>query len=273
LPRFPLLTAFGYDPGLLAGLSHAERQRLATVAAGFVLSLLLVAWPVGYTLWLVEHSLALAFGVGSAAFLLTLNLLRVVTAGGGVRVGAPRSALREHRPGLAPATFLLVLAALFAQPAQLPLRAGELDPQVDAYREALIVAHAKRAALHAVSVERYRAELSGCEFVIKRLSLLWQEPNRALRFTLFYCLLVVLPSLFQAFVALDAVRAYEVLRQRSSRARLDADRARTERAIGDALGRFPAYERDARPKTLPHALTASPRRRAEQLSLKWRAAP
>ncbi|HEY3495090.1 MAG TPA: hypothetical protein VGK73_10410 [Polyangiaceae bacterium] len=274
MPRYPLLTAFGYDASLLSLLSRPERQRLAAVASGSFLSLLLVAWPAAYTMWLVEHSLWLAFGVGIAAFLLTLNLLRVVTAGGGVRVKAPGSAVRSYRPGLAPEAFLLVLGGLFAQPAQLPLHASELNPRVDVYRAELVAAHARRAEVSREAAQHYRAELARCDFVVKRLTLLWGEPNRAARFTLFYCLLVLLPSFFRQFVAIDALRAYELLRYRSARVLLAADNERTARQAVEALGRFSSYERDAaRPATLPGALLAEPRRRAGQLSLKWRAAP
>jgi hypothetical protein len=274
LRRFLLLSAFGYDPALLAGLPEPDRQRLAAVASGWLLSLFLIAWPAGYTLWLVEHSLALAIGVGLATFLLVLNLLRVVTAGGGIQAGAPGSAVRHYRPGLAPATFLLLLGALFAQPAQLPLRASELDPAVNAYREQLVAAHGRRPAVSAGSAEHYRAELAGCDFVVKRLALLWREPNRAARFTLLYCLLGLLPAFFRQFAALGAVRAYELARYRTARAGLARDTARTGRAVVEALGRFPAYARDAaRPQTLPRALLAERRRRTGQLSLKWRGAP
>jgi hypothetical protein len=274
LRRFPLLSAFGYDPALLAALPEPDRQRLAAVAGGWLLSLFLVAWPAGYTLWLVEHSLALAIGVGLATFLLVLNLLRVVTAGGGLQAGAPGSAVRHYRPSLAPATFLLLLGVLFAQPAQLPLRASELDPAVNAYREQLVAAHGKRAGVQVASNEHYRAELARCDFVVKRLALLWLEPNRAARFTLLYCLLGVLPALFRQFAALGAVRAYELLRYRAARAALAEDSVRTGRAVVEALTRFPAYARDAAgPKALPGVLLAEPRRRAGQLSLRWRAAP
>jgi hypothetical protein len=274
LTRFPLLTAFGYDPGLLARLSEPERQRLASVAAGWLLSLALLAVPAGYTLWLVEHSLALSLVVGSATFLLVLNLLRVVTAGGGIQAGAPVSAVRHYRPGLAPATFLLVLAGLFAQPAQLPLHAAELDPQVDAYRAELGREHVLRTGLDQASAARFQAELAGCDFVVKRLLLLWEQPNRAARFTLLYCLLVLLPALFRQLVALDAVRAYELERYRASRARVGEDRERTTRDMHEALRRFPSFVRDAaRPAVLPRALEARSRPRAGQLSLKWRRAP
>lgn len=270
MQRFPLLSAFGYDPGLLSGLSQVERQRIATVAGGWLLSLALLAWPAGYTLWLVEHSLGLALGVAIATFLLVLNLLRVVTAGGGVQAGVSPAAVRGYRPGLAPATFLFVLGVLFAQPAQLPLRTGELDPLVDAYRNELVVAHERRSEHRD---DHHRAVLSECDFMVKRLTLLWEDPAQALRFTGFYCLLVLLPALFSQFVALDAIRAYELARYRVARARVAKDREQTARAIRDALGRFSSYVRDAeRSTSLPQALYTE-RRRAGQLSLKWRAAP
>jgi hypothetical protein len=103
---------------------------------------------------------------------------------------------------------------------------------------------------------------------------LWAEPNRAARFTAVYCLLVLLPALFRQFVALGAVRAYELARYRTARAGVARDGARTERAIVEALARFPSYARDARrPATLPQALLAERRKGSARLSLKWRAAP
>lgn len=257
-----LLSLFGYDDDLSSQLSLADRQRLGTVAAGWLLSLLLLAVPAGYALWLIEHSLLLAFVTGAGTFVLTLNLLRVATAGGGLQVGSSAEQLRDYRPGLAPAVFVALLGLIFAQPAQLPLNTSWLEPLIEEHREQLVQQHRGRVgdAQETRTPEAYRAELAGCAFVVKRLALLWERPNTAARFSALYCLVILLPAFFGQFVALDAARRYQRLRYRRAMRFVGAETRALASRMNDVLSQYPAFQtaraarvQDAQPLLTPAA--------------------
>jgi hypothetical protein len=270
---FALLSLFGYDRKLVAELSHAECQRLGTIAAGWLLSLLLIAVPMGYSLWLVEHSLALACVVAVLTFALTLNLLRVAIAGGGLQAGSTAAQVRDYRPGLAPAVFVGLLGLIFAQPAQLPLDAAHLDPLIAQHREQLVAEHRARVETtpEVRSFDAYGAELASCEFVVRRLALLWQTPAQAARFTALYCLVVLLPALFGQYVAVGAVRKYQLLRYRRATRFVAVESIAQAAAMDATLADFASY-RDARAwRSLdPHPLAAAPAASPGQLSLQRR---
>ena len=239
-----LLTLFGYDDDLSSQLSLVERQRLGTVAAGWLLSLLLLAVPAGYALWLIERSLSLALVTGTGTFVLTLNLLRVATAGGGLQAGSSPEQLRDYRPGLAPAVFVALLGLIFAQPAQLPLNAGWLEPKIEQHRDQLAEQHRERVGEvpDTRSPEAYRAELASCAFVVKRLALLWERPNTAARFSALYCLVILLPAFFGQFVALDAARRYQLLRYRRAIRFVGVEGRALVSRMNDALSQYPAFQ-------------------------------
>lgn len=257
-----LLSLFGYDDDLSSQLSLVDRQRLGTVAAGWLLSLLLLAIPAGYALWLIEHSWLLALVTGAGTFVLTLNLLRVATAGGGLQAGSSAEQLREYRPGLAPAVFVALLGLIFAQPAQLPLNSSWLEPLIAEHREQLVEQHRGRVGdlQETRTPEAYRAELGDCAFVVKRLALLWERPNAAARFSALYCLVILLPALFGQFVALDAARRYQLLRYRRAMRFVGAEARSLARRMNDVLSRYPAFQvslaaraQDAAPLLTPPA--------------------
>jgi hypothetical protein len=257
-----LLNLFGYDEDLSSQLSLVDRQRLGTVAAGWLLSLLLLALPAGYALWLIERSLPLALVTGAGTFVLTLNLLRVATAGGGLQAGSTAEQLRDYRPGLAPAVFVALLGLIFAQPAQLPLNAGWLEPQIEQHREQLAEQHRERVGEmpDARTPEAYRAELGNCAFVVKRLALLWERPNAAARFSALYCLVILLPAFFGQFVALDAARRYQLLRYRRAMRFVGVETRTLATRMNDVLSQYPAFQaslaaraQDAQPLLAPAA--------------------
>jgi hypothetical protein len=257
-----LLSLFGYDEDLSSQLSLVEQQRLGTVAAGWLLSLLLLAVPAGYALWLIERSLLLALVTGAGTFVLTLNLLRVATAGGGLQAGSSAEQLRDYRPGLAPAVFVALLGLIFAQPAQLPLNAGWLEPLIEQHREELVQQHRGRVGDEQESrtPEAYRAELANCAFVVKRLALLWERPNAAARFSALYCLVILLPAFFGQFVALGAARRYQLLRYRRAMRFVGAETRALATRMNDVLSPYPAFQaslaaraQDAAPLLTPAA--------------------
>lgn len=257
-----LLNLFGYDDELSSQLSLVDRQRLGTVAAGWLLSLLFLAVPAGYALWLIERSLLLALVTGAGTFVLTLNLLRVATAGGGLQAGSSATQLRDYRPGLAPAVFVALLGLIFAQPAQLPLNAGWLEPLIEQHREQLAEQHRERVGEmpDARTPEAYRAELGNCAFVVKRLALLWDRPNAAARFSALYCLVILLPAFFGQFVALDAARRYQLLRYRRAMRFVGAETRTLAARMNDVLSHYPAFQaslaaraQDAQPLLAPAA--------------------
>ena len=257
-----LLKLFGYDEDLTSQLSLVERQRLGTVAAGWLLSLLLLAVPAGYALWLIERSLLLALVTGAGTFVLTLNLLRVATAGGGLQAGSSVQQLREYRPGLAPAVFVALLGLIFAQPAQLPLNADWLEPLIEQHRDQLAEQHRERVGevLDTRTPAAYRAELGGCAFVVKRLALLWERPNAAARFSALYCLVILLPAFFGQFVALDAARRYQLLRYRRAMRFVGVETRILTTRMSDVLSQYPAFQAslaarrtDAQPLLTPAA--------------------
>jgi hypothetical protein len=279
----------GYDEALLAQLGEDEQKQIERVAEAWLLSSVVLAVPIGYAVWLIEHSLLLAVLLGAGMLFVVLNMLRLSSAGGGVAPSKPLSEVHGYRPALGTTGVIGMLALLFAQPAQLPLWRTELDPIVAEQRERLAAEHERTplsprervserdaaGPLRAAPPDSYRESLARCDFIVLRLTTIWRQPTRALQLTSFYVLLVLLPTLWARFVALDALRAYALARWRSERAAITEAHAASERERTTLLATFtsfapspssfadPPFEtRVASPLLLPALNQPSPARRA-----------
>jgi hypothetical protein len=233
---------FGYDRSLLAQLADGEQRQIERLAEAWLLSSALLACPLAYAAFLIEHSLTLALVLGAGMLFVVTNMLRLSVAGGGVSAAAEQRALSVYTPALGATMVIGMLALLFAQPAQLPLWKSELDPVVNEHRQALIADHDRSlAALGQAASDPYRAELARCDFVVLRLTTIWKTPTRALQLTAFYVLVVLLPTLWARFVALAALRAYARARWQSERRLISRAHGENERARSALLARFPSY--------------------------------
>ena len=237
----------GYDPELLAGLSREHRRGLDGLSQAWLVSAGLLAYPVGLSVWLVEHSMLLSGLASLAAFLLVRNLLRLIVACTGT---APEQMLgRDYRPSLLPVAILLGLAALLSQPAQLLFLSDEAGRAVEAHRETLLRAHTQARAdligggLEVPALDHFSSRLRECEFVVLRLGLLWKTPESTTLWTAFYLLLVTGPALLARTVWLEAVTGYERARHGASRRLIRALGARADAEVDRALGQFPTYRR------------------------------
>ncbi len=141
--RHHLVTLFGYDATIVAGLSPRHRRHLSWVSGTSVLPCLLVGGSAGYGIWMVEGSISLAIAVGLGFVLIVLNLLRAAVAGGGAAPHLRAEEAARWRPRATPVVLLGFLGLFFAQPAQLPLHAADLDPDIEAYRRTLVQGHAR----------------------------------------------------------------------------------------------------------------------------------
>ncbi len=232
----------GYEPALLDRISAGAVAQLALLGEAWSFSSTLLALPLGYGLWLVGHSLwgaalgALAMG----AFV--VNLLRLSAAAGGAAPHFEGVQVRAHRPAWGPTVFIGFLALLMAQLAQLPLHRAALDPQVDAYRKELVLAHERsRSALGLDDDGRYQRELAHSEFVVLRLRGMWQRPERTVRYTLFYCLLVLAPAFVARVFALGALREYERHRHQRNRRLIQNAERETAALVAETLSAWPSY--------------------------------
>jgi hypothetical protein len=202
----------------------------------------LLACPVGYAAWLIEHSLLLAFALGAGALFVVVNMLRLSIAGGGVSAATAAKDVKQYQPALGATAVIGMLALLFAQLAQLPLWRSELDPVVSEHRQALIAQHDRSLdALGQVDGDHYRRELTRCDFVVLRLTTIWKSPTRALPLTAFFVLVVLLPTLWARFVALDALRAYAHARWQRDRRLIVRAHEQNEHERNSLLARFPSY--------------------------------
>lgn len=278
-----LLPLLGYDVQLAAQLAPRFYTQLRSVVTGWLCALFLVSWPIGYVLWLTEHSTLMATLGPVGAYLLCLNLLRVAVAGGGAGASFSLRQVAEWQPGWVPSLFLCVLACLVAQPAHLLFTHHEHSTQVAAHRAVLLAMHATVSEVPGVaSADAFLASLNSCEFVVYRLQLLWSSPTNAVRFTALYGILVLVPVFWTRYVALEGLRAYERLRYgQVVRHQLQAG-AETDLAVARELSRWvtpeavpPPAASHSRPGPDPSyvaAALAAPRQaRRAQLILRWRA--
>jgi len=236
----------GYDPLLLERLPATHQRQLSRVAEAWLLSCLLLASPLAYAVWLVEHSPWMAALAGVGSFLLVLNMLRLVAAGAGAAPHFTRAQVQAYRPALGATILIGMLALLFAQPAQLPLWTQTLAQPVAAHRQQMVAEHERSiAALGLDDTGDYRAKLLRCEFLVLRLTTLWQHPGRAARLTAVYLLLVLLPALGARMFALDSLRAYELLRWQTSRRAIAREAHATTRTVQSLLAAYPDYRPQA----------------------------
>jgi hypothetical protein len=140
------------------------------------------------------------------------------------------------------------MGVLFAQPAQLPLLRDELAVPVALRRDALFAQHQVAAAALAAepaqaraSAAAYREQLARCEFVVLRLQHVWSQPVRALRYTLLYCWLVLLPGLLARSGARGALRRYQLLHAHEQRLSIARSAAEAQASIGKLLTPYPTY--------------------------------
>ena len=233
----------GYERTLLARLPDWAQRQIARVAEAWLLSCLLLASPLAYALWLIEHRLWLALGMGAFTFIMVLNLVRLSSAGGGAATHLSEEDVRAYRPALGPGAVIALLALVCAQPAQLPLWKGQLEQAVAAERALLITQHEQAlASLGLHDRDGYRDQLARCDFLVLRLKEMWRAPTRALQFTGLYLVLVLLPVLWARVVARTALREYALERwRRDRRAIVRADRA-TQREADAILARYPGFE-------------------------------
>jgi len=240
----------GFDRAMIRQLTAADRERVEWLALGLWLSCCTACAPFGYLIWLgagpSRATLALTVGLTLAGFMLLLAILRLGVAGGGSAAGETQAS-----PARAPQIVLAVAGALAAQPAQLVVSRAESAAQVAARRERLSEEHAaslRRAHADAAGASApeallaaYRAELAGCEFVGLRLQHVWSQPAGAVRSTLLFVGLVLLPSALGYALAAGALRRYERLKLAAARAVEAHDAAVTAQSVRSLLAVYPTY--------------------------------
>ena len=232
-----LLSLAGYDPEVARALGPSSARRLSWIAAQLTQG----AWP-----------LSVAAGVAFGGFV--LNLLRVSVAGGGMAPHKSELQAERFRPAGPPLIVIGVLGALLAQPAILPLFAGELEPAIAAHRAALLRKHrAERAPervtasslagkLRAERAERYAQNVAAASFAARRMTLVWQRPAVPTALTLLFVLACALPLVLARLPLVSAVRHYELLRRQRLEVLLHALEVATGREVHAALSRFASYE-------------------------------
>jgi hypothetical protein len=228
----------GYDRALLGAIPASLCRDLDSLSQAWLVSCVLLGFPMGLALWLVEHSLILAFLAAFGTALLVLNLLRLLTAGSGTAPELPLK--RGYRPSLTPMAMLFGLALIMSQPAQLLHASDEVRQQVAEHRQELLASHS--AALAEVGrggEDHFVKDIEACEFVVLRLSLLWNSPQKALLWTLLYVALALLPAALARTSYLKASRAYERARYRKAKGEIGAIEEKTRQAVAAALQSYP----------------------------------
>lgn len=240
-----LAALLGYDPALLNTVSVAHRQQLDALSQAWLVSCIVLAAPAGLAIWLVEHSLPLCLLMTAGVFILVLNLLRLIHAGGGTAVQLPFP--KDYRPSLLPIVLLLGLALMMAQPAQLVRSSDQHRSEVEQHRSALVASHlASQAALRGTSKELendddFLSEMQECEFIVLRLRLLWSSPRSAVLWTALFSGLVLLPAALAHVCWSKAVFAYERARYLRAAQSFHADERRVEQKVTAILEQFVTY--------------------------------
>ncbi len=192
-------------------------------------------------------SVAAPFVGGLSIGLLTLNLLRVVHAGGGSELRATREESDAHgatyRPSLIPALVFALLAGILAQPAQIAFWPS-LDAQVEEHRSTLIEQHQVASSALGTDADYYSEELEQAGFPIYRLSLIWNHPGRAIRLTLVFLAFVLLPALWSQLFAISGIRAYEKARGQRTRRRIVLAQRESAVEVRTILSRWPTFVSD-----------------------------
>ena len=252
----PIATAslLGYDASILRRLRPGDRDAIAWMAAAWLLSCALLSTPLVYMVWLVGHHAGVAVGTGVFSYGLLLALLRLLAAGGGSGVPhGPQQAARPAvttRPAAGPTVMMGTLALLFAQPAQLPLLRDVFAPHVAQQRRALLERHlATRAALPELATGQpaeasYLRRLNECEFAAWQLQAVWDDPVRAIRYTLLFCGLILVPSMLARTSASSALRRYQQLHTREQAETIVRDAKQSQIALAAQLSRYATYRPD-----------------------------
>jgi hypothetical protein len=238
VPASTLPALFGYDPVLLAELKPKRQRAINLLAEAWIISSAMLAAAVGYALWLVEHSLWLSLASALGMGLVVVNLLRLVVAGSGAAPHLARDHVQEYRPALGPTFVLSMLAVLLAQPAQLPLWQAELAGPMNEHRANLLE---QQEALARELGQYFRQELSESDFLAWRVREIWKDPQRAFILSALYWLLVLLPTLAGRFVALSALREYELARWKEARAQIQAEGRAAAGHVQASLAPYPSY--------------------------------
>jgi hypothetical protein len=242
MQQLSLPALVGYDSALMARLPESSQRHIARVAEAWLLSCALLASPVAYAAWLIEHQLWLALLLGAFTFVMVLNLVRLSSAGGGAATHASGEEVSDYRPALGASLVIGLLALLFAQPAQLPLWKAELDGPVQAQRALLIAQHEQALDnLGLGNAGEYRMKIARCDFLVLRLQHMWRSPTRALQLTGLYILAVLVPAVWARIVALGALREYARARWQRDRRSIVRDTRATARRVEAELTRFPSY--------------------------------
>jgi hypothetical protein len=249
MDRERILCLIGYDPELLNRLPEEQRHVLRGSAVVWIVACVILAVAGGYAATLIQPNLGIAIAVGFGVAILTVNLLRVVNAGGGSELRRTRrgseAAAAKYRPSLIPAVVFGVLAAMLSQPAQLPFW-PELGDQVEEHRQILIEQHEIAAADLGNNAEYYREELEAAGFPIFRIKLIWKDPKRAARMTILLCLLVLLPGFWSQVISLKGHRAYEKERGRRSHDERERLGREGREQVATILGQWDSYEPPSR---------------------------
>ena len=217
----------GYDPALLRQMSPDDRGSLASLCNAWLISVAILAYPLALSLWLVTHSMLLAFGLGLGSGYLVINLLRLIHAGGGIAPGQLSHRV-DYQPSLIPSLMIGTLALMLSQPAQLSFAGRDVESAVAAHRTTLIATH--QESLSALGMENqphFAEEIARNEFVLLRLALTWRQPEQAVAWTFVYVLLVLLPALLARSLWIGGVQAFERLRYARAEVLIEKAHART----------------------------------------------
>jgi hypothetical protein len=252
----PIVSALvGFDATIFGSLPSATRNRLAQLSWALLGPCALIGSSAALGAWQLERSLPAAIVLGIATGIGILNLLRVVIAGGGAAPHFSRERVQSWAPKLTPLVLLGAIAACFAQPVYLELTRGRLDTKIATHRAQLIAQHHRSVAnlgLGAVadqspaggragvkfepaSFDSYEQRVMSCDFVTRRLALVWHRPDVPSLFTALYCLLALSPLLLSHSTHLRALRAYELKRWENARAVVRDDERRTQHGVGREL--------------------------------------
>jgi hypothetical protein len=249
--RIAVAERLGYDPDVLMRLRREQRRALDSLSQAWLFSCVVLAIPVAYAAYLIEHSLFFAALGAAFTFVMVKNLLRLVCAGGGVALHESRN--EGYRPPFLPALILGVLALVLAQPAQLILSGSEVEAQLAVHRQELLAGHQRSAEnlpFAAESSQAYAARLQQCDFILLRLKLLASQPERTLMWSFIYCMVVLFPWLLAQAPFLGAVQAYERERYANVEARVHANQLRAHEAIDCELRRYATYDHRADKKAI-----------------------
>jgi hypothetical protein len=219
----------GYDARIAGSLPESSRRQIEWLAEGYLLSAFMLIAPIGYAVWLIQHSLLAAFLSAAFAWCVILAVLRLLTSGGGAAPHMNDSEVRAHSPTLIPMLLWFFLAVIFAQIAQLPVFQRELNASVSAHRIELMAKHnAARELLGAEIHPEYGDDIARCEFLMFRMQQLWQRPGRTLVLTAAYVVLAISPFVFAFLFARETLRNYHLAKVAEIRGAIVRETQRAE---------------------------------------------